>query len=315
MLRNFIAAFVLIFIAGCAGLPEPITSGTSSTHIPMPFATTQAPVTITVTREATRTSTPIPATVTPSAPAPSFTWTPTPENTLAPTPAGTLDTLRRTPPTLMLHMSNPDFDSVKFLAGMVQILQEHKLRVVTYQAISAHPEITATEQGRLFIITIDDVSLQAEIDPSIQKMIAILREAGYPAVLGVVTAGKGTNANTVRTLKELAGEGWEIAMHTDSHADLHEIEKVSMYGARQEIQTCRKKIMDAIGVKPITLVLPYGDMVENLKIMYRENIVWAVGIVAGEKYRTTNYVYYVGRESPATDPETTFRNLMNRFNP
>jgi peptidoglycan/xylan/chitin deacetylase (PgdA/CDA1 family) len=214
----------------------------------------------------------------------------------------------------MLHRRNPNFDPVKFLEGIVQILKEQKLKVVTYQEISAHPDITATEQGRLFIITIEDVSLQAEIDPSIKQMIAIMRDAGYTAVLGVVTEGKGTNEETVRILKELSEQGWEIAMHTDRHVDLHELEKVSMYGARQEIQVCRKKIIDAIGVHPITLVLPYGDMVENLKIMYRENIVWAVGIVGGEKYRTTNYVYYVGRESPDGDPQTTFRNMMKRFN-
>jgi len=196
----------------------------------------------------------------------------------------------------------------------VQILKEKDIHVVTYMDITRQPDISAAEQGRLFIITIDDVSLQAKIDPSIQEMIAILRKAGYPAVLSIVTEGKLADEETAAALKALAGEGWELAMHTENHTNLHLLEQTSSYGARLEIRTCSEKIFNATGVKPITLVLPYGDMVENLKILYRENVVWSVGIVGGEKYRTTNFVYYVGRESPAGDPAYTFQVMMTRFN-
>jgi hypothetical protein len=58
----------------------------------------------------------------------------------------------------MLHRSNPDFDSVKFLGDLVQIIKQHNLKVITYADISRQPDITALQQGRLFIITIDDTA-------------------------------------------------------------------------------------------------------------------------------------------------------------
>ena len=132
-------------------------------------------------------------------------------------------------------------------------------------------------------------------------------------MLGIVTEGKLADDETVRQLKALAQADWELAMHTDTHANLHQLEQVSVYGARLEIRVCGDKIFHATGVRPITLVLPYGDMVADLKILYREQVTWAVGIVAGEKYRTTNHVYYVGRESPAGSAENTYRIMLDRF--
>jgi peptidoglycan/xylan/chitin deacetylase (PgdA/CDA1 family) len=213
----------------------------------------------------------------------------------------------------MLHRSNPDFDAVAFLKDFVSILQEKQMHMVTYQELSAHPDLSAAEVGKLMIITIDDINLQAKIDPSVQQMIAILREAKYPAVLGIVTAGKLADEETSAMLKTLAGEGWELAMHTENHTDLHVLEQTSPYGARLEIRTCAEKIKKATGVQPITLVLPYGNMVADLKILYREHVVWVVGIVSGEKYRTTRQVYYVGRESPAGTAQRTFDVMMKRF--
>lgn len=300
--RLFIHVLCLfpLLLAGCGP--------TSGALAPLDLTIEPSPVspadTATPTPEPTLTSTP---TEQPSA-------TPTPPPSSTPTPAGTLDPLRRAPMTLMLHRSNSTFDSVKFLKGMLVILKGLDFHVITFEDISKNPDITALEQGRLFIISIDDISLQAEIDPSIQEMITMLREAGYPAVLGVVTVGEGVNENTAQTLRDLVGEGWEIAMHTDTHTNLAELEKISPYGARIEIRNCRIKIFQQTGISPQTLVLPYGAMVNDLKILYRENVTWVVGISGGEKYRTSNNVYYVGREGPDGNPKLTFQIMMERFN-
>lgn len=214
----------------------------------------------------------------------------------------------------MLHRSNLDFDAVAFLKDFVRILQEQQIHMVTYQDLTRQPDLTAAEQGRLMILTIDDISLQAPIDPSILQMIEILREAKYPAVLGIVTEGKLPDLETAATLKALAAEGWELAMHTENHVDLHVLEQTSPYGARLEIRTCAEKIFNATGVKADTLVLPYGSMVADKKIIYRENVRWVVGIVGGEKYRTTHPMYYVGRDGPAGDAQRTYEALVQRFN-
>ncbi len=285
--------------AAIPSTPLPIPSPTSTSILPS-AASTRAP-------SPTATATVVPSHT------PTQAASPTAASTPLPSPTILYDPLRQTPPTLMLHRSSQEFDSVAFLQDFVHILQDHQMRVVTYQDLSRQPDLTAIEQGRLVILTIDDVSLQAPIDPSIQQMIAILRQAGYPAVLGIVTAGKLADEDTSAALKGLAAEGWELAMHTENHVDLHELEKVSPYGARLEIRTCAENIETATGVKPSTLVLPYGSMVEDFKILYREHVQWVVGISGGKKYRTTHQVYYVGREGPSGGAQQTFDVMLARF--
>jgi hypothetical protein len=81
---------------------------------------------------------------------PTFTATITPE----------LDHIRSTPPTLMLHRSNLQFDSVAFLKAFIEILKQNGMRIVTYRDIYKNPKITATERGKLFIITINDCTIK-----------------------------------------------------------------------------------------------------------------------------------------------------------
>jgi hypothetical protein len=52
-----------------------------------------------------------------------------------PTIVPTLDPLRSTPPTLMLHRPNLQFDSLAFLKEFVKILQQNEMKVVTYRDI------------------------------------------------------------------------------------------------------------------------------------------------------------------------------------
>ena len=154
-----------------------------------------------------------PSTISPvhptSQPKPTFTSTTTPlpteteipQPTLSPT---ALPLVRQTPPTLMLHRNNAKFDAVQFLREMIGIIKENDLRVVTYRDIQEDPAITATEQGKLFIITIDDIYLRYPMHESVVEMIALLQEAGYPAVLGIVTEGEFAYPETVAKFKELS---------------------------------------------------------------------------------------------------------------
>lgn len=158
----------------------------------------------------------------------------------------------------MLHRPSLQFDSLAFLKDFIKILKQNNMNVVTYQDISKNPDITATERGKLFIITIDDISLAYPMNRHIIEMIEVLREAGYPAVLGVVTETDYPYAETVALLKELSEAGWEIASHTDHHANLGKLEKASATLVYQEVSTSLDKIEKTIGTHPITLVLPEG---------------------------------------------------------
>jgi len=227
----------------------------------------------------------------------------------------TLQARRRTPSTLMLHRSNTTFDSVQFLKDFIGLLQQNKVQVITYSQITKHPEMTATQQGKLFIISIDDIYLRYPIDPSVLEMIGLLRQAGYPAVLAVITEGNYAYPETVSTLKELSNAGWEIASHTDTHRNLGVMEKTAPRYVYTEVETSVDKIDNAIGVRPVTLVLPEGQMVNDPRFIQRAGILWIVGINGGDTYDSTRKMVYLGREGPDGDAAETFRVMMGRFNP
>jgi len=244
-----------------------------------------------------------------SSPFPSLTPT-TPTVTLLP-----FDPIRRTPATLMLHRKNAKFDAVVFLAGFVKILKENDIHVITYRDISNDPGLTAREQGHLCIITIDDIFLQYGFDPSILQMIDILREANYPAVLSIVTEGKTVEKNGVALMKELTTQGWEIATHTDVHQNLGKLEKLATKGVFLELRASLDKIENALGLRPITLVLPEGQMVDDPAQIKRAGIVWIVGINGGISYNADKSIHYIGREGPSGTAEETFSIMMKKFNP
>ena len=237
-----------------------------------------------------------------SSPVPSLTSTP-------------YSLIRNTPITLMLHPNSNVFDAVVFLKGFIAVLQENNIKVITYQDALQDPDITAREQGKLAIITIDDIYLQGRPNPSVEQMISLLLDAKYPAVLGVVTQGAVPNSETVEVLKRLSGEGWEIASHSDTHPFLGDLEISSPNSVSLEVRTSQDKIESAVGVRPITFILPYGQRVNNTKLLSDEGIKWVVGIDGGISYDMSQDVFFVGREGPGGTPELTFMGMMIRFNP
>jgi peptidoglycan/xylan/chitin deacetylase (PgdA/CDA1 family) len=241
------------------------------------------------------------------------TITSSPTPIYSPTAVPTLNPVRSTPPTLMLHRPNLKFDSLAFLKDFIQLLKLNNMEVVTYRYISEHPDITAIDKGKLFIITIDDIFLAYPIDKRVLEMIHILREAGYPAVLSVVTETDVPDKNNVALLKELVGAGWEIATHTDTHSNLNRAERSSLKLVYDEVTISMDKIKEVIGVRPITLVLPEGDMVNNVENIQRTGIYWIVGISDGNTYDARDPIVYVGREGPYTNAGRTFKLMQERF--
>ncbi|MFT3891632.1 MAG: polysaccharide deacetylase family protein [Anaerolineales bacterium] len=239
------------------------------------------------------------------------TASPTPLYT--PSALPTLSPVRSTPPTLMLHRPNLNFNSLAFLKDFIQLLKLNNMEVVTYRYISEHPDITAIDKGKLFIITIDDIFLAYPIDKRVIEMIKLLREAGYPAVLGVVTETDVPDPKNVALLKELVASGWEIATHTDTHSNLNKAERASLRLVYQEVTVSMDKIEDAVGVRPITLVLPEGDMVNDIENIQRTGIYWIVGIADGNTYDVRDPIVYVGREGPYKNAGRTFKLMKERF--
>jgi peptidoglycan/xylan/chitin deacetylase (PgdA/CDA1 family) len=227
--------------------------------------------------------------------------------TITPTPRPILDT----PASLMLHRKNDQFDAVQFLREFISLLQQSGARVLTYRTLLVGESTTGT--GRPFIISIDDIYLRYPIDPSVLEMIGLLREAGYPAVLGVVTEGDYPYPETVKTLLELQELGWEIASHSDLHHNLASMEKVAPKSIFPEIRTSLNKLESALGLRPMTLILPEGQMTRGVLQLRRTGVLWVVGISGGNQYDTRQAFRYVGREGPDGDARATFEIMLKRF--
>jgi len=266
-------------------------------------------------------SAPMPTPVPSATPLPTATAVPTstatPTSTPMATPTATLTAtfspIRSTPMTIMMHPSTDAFDAVGFLREFILILQENHIRVITYRNILEDPNITVREKGKIAIITIDDVFIGSRngLNRTVQEMIDLLCEANYPAVLGVVTQGE-PNSTSVALLRDLLEKGWEIATHTDTHPNLGMLSPLEV---SLEITTSQDKIEYLFGHRPITLILPYGQRLNNTTAVKNAGIVWMVGIGGGEMYNVNDGVYYVGRQGPAGTPLKTFEILMRRFNP
>ena len=73
------------------------------------------------------------------------------------------------------------------------------------------------------------------------------------------------------------------------------------------------KIEKTVGVRPITLILPEGQMVNDARFIKRAGIYWCVGINGGITFDSQKELIYVGRESPDGTAEQTFQYMRNRF--
>jgi len=256
----------------------------------------------------TPTAEPVPHTPIPS---PTNRPQPTPTSTPTPTPLP----IRNTPATLMLHRNNVKFDALQFLKDFIVLLKQNDAQVVTYRSLDKEKASASSNRGRPFIITIDDIYLRYPIDPSVQGMIEALITAGYPAVLGVVTESDYAYPETVETLRKLQDLGWEIASHSDTHRNLADVEKIAPKSIYPEIKTSLDKLETVLGRRPITLILPEGQMTWGDQQIKRSGVLWVVGITGGNQYDTRSSYYYVGREGPDGTASSTFAILLKRFFP
>jgi hypothetical protein len=253
------------------------------------------------------TSTPVPPSSTPSQTA-TITITPTASDTPTPLPE-----MRLAPMTIMLHRPSSSFDSITFLQDFIGIIQEEELQVVTYEDLSEQPDLTALQHNQLMIITIDDVYLQYPLDKPMLQMIDLLKQAGYPAVLGVITEGDYQDPDTSATLQQLSELGWEIASHSDTHRNLLDVQDVSPKAIYPEIKASLDKIETAVGVRPITLVLPFGQMTYGDEQIKRSEVQWVIGINGGNEFKMSAAYYYIGRTGPAGSAQDTYNNMKIRF--
>jgi peptidoglycan/xylan/chitin deacetylase (PgdA/CDA1 family) len=215
----------------------------------------------------------------------------------------------------MLHRKNARFDAVQFLRDFIGVLKQTDMQAITYRQLIQTSDLSINKKGKLFIFSIDDIYLRYPIDPSVKEMIGLLQEAGYPAVLGIITDGSYAYPETVDTLKTLQNLDWEIASHSDTHRNLAEVEKMAPKSIYPDIKASLDKLEAALGLRPITLILPEGQMTRGDQQIKRSGVLWVVGINGGTWYDKSAAYYYVGRESPDGSAQNTLASMLKRFDP
>ncbi len=170
------------------------------------------------------------------------------------------------------------------------------------------------------LISIDNIGT-SWLNPAYIRMIDTMNEFNMRGTIGIVTRGarEDVHPEIWEYLKKIADSGWELALHTEDHAALGPLsERVIRY----QVGECYYKITQATGLKPKTLILPYGSWTipntdtpnsDILKVARDFDLVWVVGIKGGKEI-VGKPPYYVGRIPPAKDAPTTITWLENSFN-
>lgn len=232
------------------------------------------------------------------------------------TPEIYLETRVLTPASLMLHRVNKPLlkDLAPLLAKEFRPLTYQKL----YEELYLGKSSKKLQQKPGLLLSIDDLEV-SWLDNDYKEMVDTLTKQGVVGTLGVVTRGglEDEKPKIWKFLKDCQNKGWEIAIHTEDHSDLA---AMSERWLRYEIGQSLDDITRGTGIKPITLILPYGSgdnkddtSVTPLirKICKDLGIIWIVGIRGGKTF-TGNPPFYVGRISPTAsgDSQTNTINLL-----
>ncbi|HRE46797.1 MAG TPA: polysaccharide deacetylase family protein [Aggregatilineales bacterium] len=212
-----------------------------------------------------------------------------------------------TPPTLMFHTK----DRWK-LERIMTLIADQGYEPIQYAELLKAIQGVAALPPKPIILTIDDLGT-AYIQPYFLAMAEVIEAAGYRGVFAVVT--NETAARTPKSfavIRELAERGWELTSHTTSHRSLPRILNSETGALEAEIVGSARRMEDGLGISPIALVAPYGNVYSEHRLrVFDERIFetmrltsyqFLVGIVGGRVIDTnTERPYYVGRVGPGND--------------
>ncbi len=226
-----VAAAVVVTAAGCAGAA--------------PAAPTVQP-----------TATPAPPTVTPS-PTSSPTVTPTAAPSSTPTPTWVVQgpNAVKVPILLYHHIAVSPIGSRYYVPPDKFESELKVLHDWGYTTITTSQLVRAITQGaslppRPMLITFDDGN-----EDNYTTAFPLMQKYGFTGVLYIVVQYMGqTNYLTVDQLKEMAGAGWEIGSHSETHRNLPS----SPDAMRYEIVQSRQDLEDRLGVPILTFAYPFG---------------------------------------------------------
>lgn len=218
-----------------------------------------------------------------------------------------------TPPSLMLHSAS--FPLIKDLAPQIK----DKYIFSTYRSYYESLVDGARWPKSPCLVSVDDLS-PVYMNSNFWDMILLMQENGIIGTLGIVIGNREEwRDRYLGQLREFSKNGWELAIHTKSHVDLPSLSDDVL---EKEIGDCWRDLIEISGVRPVTLILLFGDYwrgKENtiideriVSVSERYGLVWIVGIKGGKQFEGSP-PYYVGRIPPGKTSSDTLAFLENSF--
>jgi peptidoglycan/xylan/chitin deacetylase (PgdA/CDA1 family) len=157
------------------------------------------------------------------------------------------------PPTLMLHTKD------KWqLSKILNWLADNEYNSINYVDLLAFIEKNKPLPAKPVILTIDDIGSHY-IQPYFLAMAEMVEAMGYKGVFGVVTRESPARTPDIwAKLRGLAERGWEMDSHTNRHVSLPRLQTAEE--VREEITSSIKRIEDGIGIRPMAMIAPYGNV-------------------------------------------------------
>lgn len=257
-----LTALLSLVVAACAAAPR---------ATPTPDASD----TVTPSSAPTQTVSPSPTETTPPP-------TPTPET---PTPV-VLTSFGPGPveiPILLYHHISPTQGGTRYSLGVDAFEQQMAyLEENGYHSVTVRQVVAAIRQGTMLppspvVLTFDDGNLD-----TYDEAWPRLRSHGFVGVVYVVANRLGADGFLSEgQLQQLAAAGWEIGSHSQTHANLTEIERGQW---RPEILGSKLELQRALGVDIESFAYPFGaatDVIirETWEYGYRSGVGLGKGIV------------------------------------
>ena len=199
-----------------------------------------------------------------------------------------------TPMSLMLHSAFGE----ERMEALAQAILEHGWQTMTYRDLLPLSQAGECPPERAVIVSIDDLGTDW-LRPDFKRMIQAFNEYGLVVVVGVVVHGP-QDESIWAYLSQLEALGNEVASHSVDHLNLPLLDAEGLAG---QVDGSYDTICLNLGKCPVTLILPFGNIDPEGRILAAANAYsFVVGIPGGHRFAGMP-PYYLGRIPPVNESQ------------
>jgi hypothetical protein len=179
---------------------------------------------------------------------------------------------------------------------------------VTYRDILMDLREGKCPNENTVLVSIDDLGTNW-LRPDFVTMIRMFTDRGLKVVVGVVV--KEPQASFIWDyMIQLEETGSEVASHTVNHYQLSALSDAAL---EEEISGSYAIICEHLGRCPVTLILPFGDGLDDLRVVvFSDDYAYVVSITGGRTF-TGELPFVLGRIPPNNDDQVITANLLDQF--